>query len=251
MKRWAGDRVAELAAGFVLLSRLPVPYPRGGVDAARAVWAYPLVGACLGALGGTLFWGLCRIGQPPALAACWTLAASVLLAGGLHEDGLADTADGFGGGRSVARKLEIMRDSRIGSFGAIALVLSLAIRGVALAQFGAPLQAALALVVAGCLGRAAIVVVLATTRPARVDGLGASLADIPRLSVLGAGAVAVLAVLLLPMRPAGLALSMAGVAALAMALLARRQIGGHTGDVLGATAVVTECVVLAGLAGSF
>ena len=250
MTRWAADRMAELAAGFVLLSRLPVPYPHGGVDAARAVWAYPVVGACLGALGGALFWGLCRIGQPPALAACWTLAASVLLTGGLHEDGLADTADGFGGGRDAARKLEIMRDSRIGSFGAIAVFLSMAIRGAALAQFAAPLQAAVALVVAGCLGRAAIVVVLATTRPARADGLGASLADIPRLSVLSASATAVLAALLLPMQPAGLVLSTANVAALAMAVLARRQIGGHTGDVLGATAVVTECVVLTGLAGS-
>ena len=252
MKRWLSDRGAELAACFVLLSRLPVPYPRGEVDRARAVWAYPVVGACLGALAGALFWGLCRIGQPPALAACWTLAASVLLTGGLHEDGLADTADGLGGGSTAARKLEIMRDSRIGSFGAIALVLSLAARGVALAQFAAPPQAALALVVAGCLGRAAIVVVLVTTRPARADGLGASLADIPRLSVLGAAAAALLAaLLLLPMRSAGLALSMVGIVALAMAVLARSQIGGHTGDVLGATAVVTECVVLASLAGSF
>jgi adenosylcobinamide-GDP ribazoletransferase len=249
VKRRLGDRAAELAVCFVLLSRLPVPYPRGKVDFARAVWAYPVVGACLGALGGALFWGLCRIGQPPALAACWTLAASVLLTGGLHEDGLADTADGFGGGRDAARKLEIMRDSRIGSFGTIALVLSLAIRGAAVAAFPAPSRAAVALVVAGCLGRAAIVAVLATTRPARNDGLGASLADIPPPSVIAAGAVAVLAALLLPTRPAGLALLMAGLAALAMAVLARRQIGGHTGDVLGATAVLAECAVLASLAG--
>ena len=94
-----------------------------------------------------------------------------------------------------------------------------------------------------------MVVVLMTCRPARLDGMAAALAGVPGASAAAACAVTLLAASLLPLGPAALALLLAGVAALARAAMARRQVGGHTGDVLGATAVLAECLVLSSLAG--
>ena len=104
----------------MLLTRLPVGWLATSAEPARladAVWAFPVVGAVVGAIGGAVFWVCARLGMPPAVAAVWTLASMLLVTGALHEDGLADTADGLGGGRTRERKLEIMRDSRIGTFG--------------------------------------------------------------------------------------------------------------------------------------
>jgi adenosylcobinamide-GDP ribazoletransferase len=250
MKRWLVDRAGELAASAALLTRLPVGgLVPAGVDFARSVWGYPVVGVGIGFAGGLVNWATMRCGLSPALAAAWTLAALVLLTGGFHEDGLADTADGFGGGRTPARKLEIMRDSRIGSYGALALILTLAVRGVALAGMAGPERATLALVVSGCLGRAAIVIVLAATKPARPDGMASALAAMPTGAVLAACAVGIGITLFLPIHDAMLAVVLAAIVAAGMAALAVRQVGGHTGDVLGATSVLTECVVLSALSG--
>src|ERR1019366_4569859 len=110
----------------MLLTRLPVGWFSGTqapAGIADAVWAFPIAGAVVGGIGGGVFWGCSALGLPPAVAAVWTLVATLLVTGALHEDGLADTADGFGGGRTREQKLEIMRDSRIGSFGALAVML--------------------------------------------------------------------------------------------------------------------------------
>jgi adenosylcobinamide-GDP ribazoletransferase len=239
---------ADLATGFALLSRLPVGrWLAAGaeMDFARAVWAYPVVGAVLGALGGAVYWLTVLIGMPAGLAACWTLGAMLLLGGALHEDGLADTADGFGGGRDAGRKLEIMRDSRIGSYGALALMVSLGLRGTALAMLGNPTSVAVGLIVAGGLSRAAIIVVLLAARPARRDGLAAGLAAIPTgVAAIGIAGAVLLAVLLLPFGSVLVIALAAAMVGLGFAWLSTRQIGGHTGDVLGATSVVAECVVL-------
>ena len=245
-------RIHELAAAFGLLTRLPVgPFlsadPVGSY--ADCVWAYPVVGIKVGFLGGVAFWLAVRCGVPPALAAGWTLAALVLMTGALHEDGLADTADGFGGGRGRERKLEIMRDSRIGSYGAIALILSLELRWAAIATIASPFAVLLALIVAGALGRAAMVAVLLVLKPARSDGLAASLGQVPVPAAATGLAIALLAaVVLLPFSTAcaGIVWALIGVAT--MAWLARGQVGGYTGDVLGATEIVVECLVLTVLA---
>jgi adenosylcobinamide-GDP ribazoletransferase len=119
--------LADLLAAFALLTRLPVPI-RGAAPFGHGVWAFPIVGAVVGTLSAGVY-ALCyRAGMPPLLSSVWAVTASVLLTGGLQEDGLADTADGFGGGATRARKLEIMRDSRIGSYGALGLMLSLIVR---------------------------------------------------------------------------------------------------------------------------
>jgi adenosylcobinamide-GDP ribazoletransferase len=242
---------AELAGAFTLLTRLPVAalFSTPPPDPRRCVWAYPLVGALTGAIGAGSYWLCARAGLPPLLAGLWTLAAGVLVTGALHEDGLADTADGFGGGASVERKLEIMRDSRIGSYGTLALVLSVLLRWAAIAALAAPALVGPALIAAGALSRGAMALPVLALPPARSGGLGASLRGAGPIRLLaGPALAALLALALLPIGAALAASSLGLAAALALAVLARRQIGGYTGDVLGASAILVECVVLSVLA---
>ncbi|MFC0409346.1 adenosylcobinamide-GDP ribazoletransferase [Roseomonas elaeocarpi] len=243
-------RGAELVLAAMVLTRLPVARwaPREMLPLGGTVWAFPLVGAAVGAIGG-LGYGLgCAAGLPTVLSAGWTLVGLLMLTGGLHEDGLADTADGFGGGRTVARKLEIMRDSRIGSYGVLALILSLGLRGAALVSLREPTLVLAALVAAGALGRGAILVLLRLEGAARPDGLAAALGR-PGAGVTATGLLlAGLSCLALPPMAAALSSVAAVGCAVAVGRMARRQVGGHTGDVLGAAEQVTEAVVLSLLA---
>jgi adenosylcobinamide-GDP ribazoletransferase len=242
-------RREELVGAFMLLTRLPVAaLSRGAVPPAACVWAFPVVGLVIGGIGGAIFWAAAALGLPPVIAAIASVAATILATGGLHEDGLADTADGLGGGGTRTRKLEIMRDSRIGSFGAVALMVVLATRIAALATLGHPAAVAMASIVAAMLGRGAMICLLAVLRPARADGLAAPLAATPMPRSLFGLAIAATA-MLLPGGPA--ALVAACLAALAMGGVARRQIGGYTGDILGATEQLAECAALAAMLSRF
>src|SRR5262249_47763659 len=129
------DVVADLKGAVSFSTRLPLrpDAPMTGSDVARAVWALPVAGALVGLVGAVVYVIAYRLGAPPLAAAALTLAATVVATGGLHEDGLADVADGFGGGNTRERKLEIMDDSRIGTYGTCALVLSLLVRAGAIA----------------------------------------------------------------------------------------------------------------------
>lgn len=244
------ERGRELAAAFGLLTRLPVwrlgiGQPR---SYAQAVWAYPVVGGVVGLIGGGIYAALLKMGLAPALASVWTVAGLLLITGALHEDGLADAADGFGGGAGVSRKLEIMRDSRIGAYGALALAVTLAVRGVSIAALGDPARVMAALVVAGGLARGAIVGLLRGLQPARPDGMAASLSALPWASAVTGVLLPVAgALLLLPWAQAWLAVFVAVIAAALWGALARAQIGGQTGDVLGGGAVLCECAVLTAL----
>jgi adenosylcobinamide-GDP ribazoletransferase len=238
-------RLAELVAALMLLTRLPVvrfaaAEPPGLADSA---WAWPVAGALVGAAGGAVVWLGAALRVPAELTALWALAAMAVVTGGLHEDGLADTADGIGGGRDPAHRLAIMRDSRIGSFGALALILSVALRAAAIAELGP--DAVGGLIAVAALSRAAMLAPVLLTGPARHDGLAAGLATL-RWPVAAAGAAlaAVAALLLLPRGAAITAILAAGVSGWAMAALARRRLGGYTGDVLGAAAVLADCAVL-------
>ena len=175
------------------------------------------------------------------MSAIGAVAAGMLATGALHEDGLADTADGFGGGGTTGRKLEIMRDSRIGSFGALALMLALGLRVAALAALADPGRAAAALVAAGMLGRGAMIGMMVALPRARPDGMAATLGPVPPGAAAIGLAVAAACVLLPHGARALLAAVLAGAL---MVWLARRQIGGYTGDVLGATEQAAECAVL-------
>lgn len=245
------ERLRQFAAATGLLTRLPIwrLVPQSPANFAASVWGYPIVGAVVGGIGAVLYAIGWRLGLPPVLAAIWTLAGILLTTGALHEDGLADTADGLGGGGTVDRKLAIMRDSRIGSFAALALIAAMATRGSAMTLIATPGMVAIALVVAGALSRAAMMVVLLTCSPARRDGMAAGLAVIPRAeAAVGLGVATLLAMILLPADIAAIALGLAGGIGCAAAWIGTRQIGGHTGDILGATAIVVECAVLSLLA---
>jgi len=238
----------DLLAAFQLLTRLPVArLAKTGPPAnlARCVWAFPVVGLVVNAIGGFAYWLMYRLGVPPLVAAVWALAVTIAVTGALHDDGLADTADGFGGGATSERKLEIMRDSHIGSYGVLAMILSVAARTTAIGGSTDPLRMLVAFCLAGMLGRGGILVLLLALRPARDDGMGAAVGG-ASVGPISAG-LAVTVIASFAAMPIWTALAMMTVAlsvSLAVAKLARGQIGGYTGDVLGAGEVMIECVVL-------
>lgn len=235
------DPVSELRLAFSLLTRLPVGSLKGEVPAmAESGWAWPVVGAAVGGVMAAVSVLALWLGLPPLMAAFLALAAGALVTGGMHEDGLADVADGFGGGGDRARKLEIMRDSRVGSYGVIALVLALGFRAAGIAQMAETGAAPLALIALGAASRAGLPLALALMPPARPDGLGraAGAATGPALVAIGLAGLVLLA--FGPGAALAVALTMA-LAGLALAVLSMRQIGGQSGDVLGAMQVATEC----------
>jgi adenosylcobinamide-GDP ribazoletransferase len=190
--------------------------------------------------------------MPSPLAAVWTLAATMILTGAFHEDGLADTADGCGGGTTPSQKMAIMRDSRIGSYGAVALILSVTVRLAAITALDHSDIVMTAMVTAGMLGRSGILLLPLVLVPARDSGMGAAMGK-PWVTSTAAGlALATIAAFLsLHTLLAIAAVALGFGASLALAKLAHRQIGGYTGDILGATEVVIECVVLTVIATAF
>jgi adenosylcobinamide-GDP ribazoletransferase len=216
-----------------------------GPDIARASWALPLAGALIGLLGAIAYWLAHAAGLPPLLSGALALAATLVATGCLHEDGLADTADGFGGGTSRERKLEIMRDSRIGSYGACALMLSLLLRGSALASLAEPAFVAGALIAANASARATMPALMWLVPHARADGLSADAGRPPGGSVIAATVLGVIALGLGVDRRSAIVVVLLLVAVVACATwLSREQIGGQTGDVLGALEQVSEITVL-------
>jgi adenosylcobinamide-GDP ribazoletransferase len=210
-----------------------------------------LAGALIGALTGLVAAFLDATGLGPLLGASLTLGVSLLLTGALHEDGLADSADGLGGGATRERKLEIMRDSGIGTYGTLALVVSCAAKIAAIAAITSALGWASVLVFAatGAVSRSAIVWLMATTAAARSDGLSASAGRPDSNSLVWALGLAALLALLFLGKTIGFfdavfAIISAWVVALAIRRLALRMIGGQTGDICGALQVTSEIAML-------
>src|SRR5262249_15202951 len=199
----------------------------------------------IGALTGLAFFAAELLGFSSAIAALLAVTAGIALTGALHEDGLADTVDGFGGGATRDDKLRIMRDSRQGAFGVIALLLSTGLRAAAWGRSGEPIHAGLALVAAHAASRGALPPLMRLMSPAQTDGLGAGAGRPSRaIAVTAAVLGAVIALALLgPGNGAG-ALALTAVALALAAWLAHRQIGGYTGDVLGAFQQIGEMVML-------
>ncbi len=214
------------------------------VPLAETVWAFPLVGAGIGLAAGGALLAAAWAGLPALACAFVALTVSAVLTGALHEDGLADTADGFGGGDSLERKMEIMRDSRIGAYGVLALILGVGLRAALLSGLPAPLAAA-ALVAAAALSRAAMPAARFALEPARAEGLGAR-AGRPGGPAMAAAVVicGLVAVLALDIGTGAAALAGAAAGAALLAGLAKSQIGGYTGDVLGAIQQASEIGVL-------
>jgi adenosylcobinamide-GDP ribazoletransferase len=211
---------------------------------ARSMRAFPLVGVVVGLAGWAAFAVADGIGLPSMVAALLALVATVLVTGALHEDGLADTADGLGGGEGRAGKLAIMRDSRSGAYGVLALVFSVTLRAAALTVLTTPHVGA-ALVAAHAVSRAGLPVVMRWLEPARDDGLGASSGQPGDSAVAWClGIALVVALPCLGLEPGLVAVIVAAAAMASLAGLAQRQIGGYTGDVLGAAQQIGEIAML-------
>ena len=247
LRRLPGDILAALA----FFSRLPVRAPASSFDLHRSAGAWPLAGLIV-ALVPALLFVLFRAAEfPPIVAALLALAILAALTGAMHEDGLADTIDGFGGGTTRDEKLAIMRDSGVGAFGALALVFAVALKAGALAATGiSPWRGALALVAAAALSRTMALWHWNETLPARPDGMAwaAGRPDWIALSTgLAAGAIAAIVLLIVFGLAALIGILMAAAAVGIFSRLAARQIGGHTGDTIGAAQQIGEALLLAGL----
>jgi len=246
MNEWLDD--FKTATAF--LTRLPMPHPQGPQppNFVRAHRMFPVVGALIGAAVGLICLGLRYLGVPDLAAAALALGASAILTGALHEDGLADVADGFGGGRDRAAKLEIMRDSRLGTYGALILLVSFSAKLSALAAIPDGYVVP-ALIAAHALARGILPLMSLNLPYARNDGLARN-AGQPDASTAALAAVLalMLALVSLSWRNALLSAFVAGLSALGIAWLARRQIGGQTGDVLGGAEQVGETAILVLLA---
>ncbi|MGP9819769.1 adenosylcobinamide-GDP ribazoletransferase [Salinarimonas sp. NSM] len=247
--------IADVARALRFYSRLPVPAlpwetdPHALPDFARMARMLPVAGAILGALGALVLAGASLAGLPPLVAAALALGALAAMTGALHEDGLADVADAFAGATTRARRLEIMKDSRVGAFGATALALALILRVGALAALvegAGVLGAAAALCALSTLSRTATLVPLALADPARAEGASASVGRLPRATLSIAGGIATGIALALALA-GGLPLAGMLGACLATALAgwaitrwSVAKIGGQTGDVAGAAQQVAE-----------
>jgi adenosylcobinamide-GDP ribazoletransferase len=240
------DWLDDLRTAVAFLTRVPMPHPDGPTppNFARAHRVFPLVGAMIGAVVGLVYLGLLAIGLPSLGAAALALGASAVFTGALHEDALADVADGFGGGRDKAAKLKIMRDSRLGTYGALILLVSFIAKLSALTAL--PTAAVLpGLIACHAMARGMLPVMAMTMLYARKEGLAATAGRPDRPTAAVAIALAlVIALLALPWTEALGAALVAAAGAAGMAILAQRQIGGQTGDVLGGAEQVGETAIL-------
>jgi len=246
MNEWFDDFKTAVA----FLTRLPMPHQDGAMpqNFVREHRMFPVVGALIGASVGLLCLGLRSVGVPDLAAAALALGGSAILTGALHVDGLADVADGVGGGRNAESKLEIMRDSRLGTYGAMILLVSFAAQLSALAAIpdGYVIPS---LIAAHALARGMLPAMSLNLPYARKDGLARNAGQPDAGTATIAGGLALLIALLsLSWSNALFAAVLAGVSGLAIAWLALRQIGGQTGDVLGGAEQVAETAILVLLA---
>jgi adenosylcobinamide-GDP ribazoletransferase len=245
MTRSPESLLRDIALCLVFFTRLPLPrFDFRDRKLANAIWAAPLAGLAVAFLGALAYAIAAWLGLAAGPASALALAATLLATGALHEDGLSDVADGFGGGRDRTHKLEIMRDSRIGAYGAAALGMSLLVRWNALAEIGGGWSILAALIAAHGASRGLLGVFLRVLPPARDDGLSAGAGSVPRKTAIGGAALGALALL-----PLGLSGVIAAAILLALVLaafgaLCRRQIGGQTGDTAGALQQLAEIAVL-------
>lgn len=254
----ANALVTDLARALGFLSRLPISarfFEGHSGEMSRTPRAFPLAGAVIGAVSGLFLAMLVSFGASANLAAFATVTLQVLLTGGLHEDGLADCADGLGGGATREKALEIMKDSRVGTYGVLALVLSVGIRVSAIAALINhldPMNVALCLIGIGALSRAGMVWHWYALPAAKPDGVAASLGKPDDTSLytalfFGVGIAAVAIVPFAGFHPLVVSVIVGAACTYAFQLYVRRRLAGQTGDTIGATQQICEMVALAAL----
>ena len=236
--------IRSLRAAVSFLTVLPVANPDGSPGERLGRGYFPAVGAMVGLAAAAVFVVFVSL-STPLLAAAAAVATLALLTGALHLDGLGDSADGLLGGGDVNRRLEVMRDPRLGSFGTVTVVMVLVLDVAALASTSSPKRALTALVIAGALSRLATLAVVALVPYVHERGLGTVAFGGRRRGVdlLVGGAITAL-VCLLDWRRAAVAAVAVAIATLGVVALARRRLGGATGDVCGATAELGQLATL-------
>lgn len=235
----------DFALALVFLTRLPLPHlDFSGRSLSSALWAAPLVGVIVALIGGIVFAIAAWLGLAAGPAAALALTATMLVTFCLHEDGLGDTADGFGGGRTRERKLEIMRDSRVGTYGVAALALSILLRWTALSDLASAPHVLAGLIAAHAASRGLIPAFMNSVPSARAQGLaadaGALSTDVAIVGLVLGG----LSLLLLGFAGAVVVAALLALWFLALRKLCLAQIGGHTGDTIGALQQSAEILVL-------
>jgi adenosylcobinamide-GDP ribazoletransferase len=235
----------DIWAAFSLLTRLPVPvdHARAGARGAAAAWAFPIVGLFVGGAAGAMAALAGWLGLPAGMAAASALAFLAVITGGMHEDGLADFADSLGG-MTVERRLEIMKDSRIGAYGVIALSIALLARWSGISELSG-WTTVFTLAAVGAASRAVMVWLMFAMQSARESGLSASVGKPSGTTVLVASGIAFVACVLFTGLSGVVLCALIFAGALPIYWIANRTLGGQTGDVLGAAQQCTEIVGLA------
>jgi adenosylcobinamide-GDP ribazoletransferase len=249
LRDWWDD--LRIAAAF--LTRLPVGLvglPAAGGSLAQASRAFPLVGVLVGGVSAIVYGLGVDLGLTALLSGALAVGAGLIATGALHEDGLADLADGLGARGDAAARLAAMRDSHIGVFGTLALILAILMNVVALAALAQPAEVAAALIGAHGASRALLPFVMQRFAPARAEGLAAGAGRPSRTTALIALGLGLAVLLLMEGLARGLGAALVGCLALLLAPLAQRRFGGITGDVLGAIEVVARTAVLLALVAS-
>lgn len=235
----------DVALGLVFFTRLPLPrLGSGGRALADAIWAAPVAGFAVALIGAVAYEVATQLGLAAGPAAALALAAGMAATGCLHEDGLSDVADGFGGGKTREHKLEIMRDSRIGTYGTAALGLSLLLRWSALAGLAGPVEVLAALIAAHCASRALLGAFMHLLPRARADGLAAAAGEVPHNVALAGVALGAVSLLVLGIHAAAAAIVVLALIFFGFRRLCLKQIGGQTGDTAGALQQLAEIAVL-------
>lgn len=248
--------IADLARSVGFLTRLPVPgrfFEGHDGTISRAVRAFPLAGLVVAVVPGIVL--VLLSSADPLLSVLIALTLATLLTGALHEDGLADAADGLGGGRDRDHALLIMKDSRIGAYGVVALILSFALRAAALATLMRhdAVVAALSLAATAAASRAIMMAHWHALPSARQGGVAAGAGHPERGATqfglyIGTAICMVLVVPTLGLPAALVSLLLAGAAGFGFTRFVLKKLGGHTGDTIGATQQISEIVMLAALA---
>ncbi|MBB3382078.1 MULTISPECIES: adenosylcobinamide-GDP ribazoletransferase [unclassified Rhizobium] len=253
------EYLRDIARSVAFLSRIPVPssfFEGDDGKLSRVSRAFPVAGLLIALPSALTFSVLLALNADPLMAALLALAVHTLLTGALHEDALSDTADGLSGGKDRERALEIMKDSRIGTYGAAALILSFGLRAAALAAIArhlSPEVAAVAILAAATLSRGAMVWHWYALPSAKPDGIAASAGkpdgDAMQLALLATLGLAVLLVGPAMGVPALVGCLLAtSVAAFLATRYIRQKLTGHTGDTIGATQQICEIASLCTLA---
>lgn len=243
---------------LIFFTRIPVSWPEDlpRERITRAFQAAPIVGLTIGLIGALVyaaaFWAF---NGSVHICATLAVAAQVLATGAFHEDGFADFFDGVGGGQTPEARLEIMRDSRIGTYGGVALLLAIILKIFLISEIAIVWQVGLCFIISGTLARVALVHFMTLVKPAAQDGISAAAGQPTKFeattaTIMGgviAGISVIAAFQLGFILPAIGAIVGAAIGAGLVGLMSVKHLGGQTGDALGASAVAAELGALAGL----